>query len=273
MAEHDNHHQTSHPSPYDHNLLLPDLHLHHRPPPISPPNPNADLEDPDGSPAGAAATSSGGRKRGRPPGSKNRAKPPVVVTRDGPNALRSHVLEVADGSDVFGSLSAYARRRGRGVCVLGGGGAVLDPTLRQTEGGAAALPGRFEILSLTGTVLPPPAPPGSGGLAVFLCGGQGRVVGGSVAGPLVASGPVVLVAASFANAVFERLPLEEEEEEEDGGAAEAASQSSDVSAGGLVNNGGGGGSIFNSSASGGTAEVAAAPPPQESYPFSGDLFG
>ncbi|GER36982.1 AT-hook DNA-binding protein [Striga asiatica] len=267
MAEHDNHHQNSDPSPYDHNL-----HLHHQPPPISPQNPNADLEDQDGSPAGAAATSSGGRKRGRPPGSKNRAKPPVVVTRDGPNALRSHVLEVADGSDVFGSLSAYARRRGRGVCVLGGGGAVSDPTLRQPEGGAAAIPGRFEILSLTGTVLPPPAPPGSGGLAVFLCGGQGRVVGGSVAGPLVASGPVVLVAASFANAVFERLPLEEEEEE-DGGAVEAASQSSDVSAGGLGNNCGGGGSHFNSSAGGGTAEVAPPPPPQESYPFSGDLFG
>jgi hypothetical protein len=32
-------------------------------------------------------------------------------------------------------------------------------------------------------------------------------------GPLVAAGPVVLMAASFANAVYERLPLEGEEEE------------------------------------------------------------
>ncbi|XP_047942691.1 AT-hook motif nuclear-localized protein 27-like, partial [Salvia hispanica] len=67
-----------------------------------------------------------------------------------------------------------------------------------------------EILSISGTVLPPPAPPGAGGLSIFLSGGQGQVVGGILVAPLVASGPVVLMAASFANAVFERLPLEEE---------------------------------------------------------------
>ncbi|KAF9606856.1 hypothetical protein IFM89_029455 [Coptis chinensis] len=38
-----------------------------------------------------------------------------------------------------------------------------------------------------------------------------EVVGGSVVGPLMASGPVVLMGASFANAVFERLPLDDEE--------------------------------------------------------------
>lgn len=73
------------------------------------------------------------------------------------------------------------------------------------------LHGRFEILSLTGTALPPPAPPGAGGLTVYLAGGQGQVVGGNVAGSLIASGPVVLMAASFANAVYDRLPIEEEE--------------------------------------------------------------
>jgi hypothetical protein len=77
----------------------------------------------------------------------------------------------------------------------------------------ATLRGRCEILSLTGTVLPPPAPPGTSGLTVFLSGGQGQVIGGSVVGPLVAAGPVVLMAASFSNAVYERLPLEGEEEE------------------------------------------------------------
>lgn len=238
----------------------------------------------------AATTSSGGtpstnrRPRGRPPGSKNKPKPPIIVTRDSPNALRSHVLEVSSGNDIVESVSVYARRRGRGVCVLSGGGTVTNVTLRQPgapAGTVVTLHGRFEILSLSGTVLPPPAPPGAGGLSIFLSGGQGQVVGGTVVAPLMASGPVVLMAASFANAVFERLPLEEEE-----GAAAAqpqpsASQSSGVTAGGGRGghvsesggdgNGGGdvvgvGGSFLNS-AGGGSAT------PPGNYPFSAELFG
>lgn len=37
------------------------------------------------------------------------------------------------------------------------------------------------------------------------------MVGGSVVGTLTCSGPVVVMAASFSNAAYERLPLEEEE--------------------------------------------------------------
>ncbi|KAG8062244.1 hypothetical protein GUJ93_ZPchr0003g18681 [Zizania palustris] len=75
------------------------------------------------------------RPRGRPLGSKNKPKPPIIVTRDSPS-----------------------------------------------------------------------------GLTVFISGGQDQVVGDSVAGQLVAVGPVLLMAASFANVVYERLPLEGEEE-------------------------------------------------------------
>ena len=46
-------------------------------------------------------------------------------------------------------------------------------------------------------------------------------------GPLLASGPVVLMAASFANAVFERLPLDHEEEAA-GGAGQVQYSSSGV---------------------------------------------
>ncbi|XP_073145920.1 AT-hook motif nuclear-localized protein 27-like [Henckelia pumila] len=248
--------------------------------------PDLHLASPDKDPDAVATTSSGGtptinrRPRGRPPGSKNKPKPPVFVTRDSPNALRSHVLEVSAGNDVVDSVSVYARKRGRGVCILSGSGTVSNVTLRQPAspaGTVVTLQGRFEILSLSGTVLPPPAPPGAGGLSIFLSGGQGQVVGGSVVGPLLASGPVVLIATSFANAVFERLPLEQEEEEEDASAAavpapatvaqsqQAASQSSGVTAGGHVSEGGttagGGGSSFFSPSAGGN------------YPFSVNLFG
>lgn len=154
------------------------------------------------------------RPRGRPPGSKNKPKPPIFVTRDSPNALRSHVMEVASGTDVAESIAIFARRRQRGVCVLSGSGSVANVTLRQpaAPGAVVALHGRFEILSLTGAFLPGPAPPGSTGLTVYLAGGQGQVVGGSVVGSLVAAGPVMVIAATFANATYERLPLEEEEE-------------------------------------------------------------
>ncbi|XP_059669647.1 AT-hook motif nuclear-localized protein 20-like [Cornus florida] len=154
------------------------------------------------------------RPRGRPPGSKNKPKPPIFVTRDSPNALRSHVMEVGNGSDVIESIAQFARRRQRGVCVLSASGTVTNVTLRQPSAAAAvmALHGRFEILSLTGSFLPGPAPPGSAGLAIYLAGGQGQVVGGSVVGSLVAAGPVMVIAATFSNATYERLPLEEEEE-------------------------------------------------------------
>ncbi|CAL0303186.1 unnamed protein product [Lupinus luteus] len=154
------------------------------------------------------------RPRGRPPGSKNKPKPPIFVTRDSPNTLRSHVLEVAGGADVAESVAQFARRRQRGVCVLSGSGSVANVTLRQpaAPGAVVALHGRFDILSLTGSFLPGPAPPGATGLTVYLAGGQGQVVGGSVVGSLVAAGPVMLIAATFANATYEKLPLEDDDE-------------------------------------------------------------
>ncbi|RLN12962.1 AT-hook motif nuclear-localized protein 18-like [Panicum miliaceum] len=154
------------------------------------------------------------RPRGRPAGSKNKPKPPVIITRDSASALRAHVLEVAAGCDVVDSVAGFARRRQVGVCVLSGAGNVANVTIRQPGAGPGAvvnLAGRFEILSLCGSFLPPPAPPSATGLTVYLSGGQGQIVGGTVAGPLVASGPVVIVAACFGNAAYERLPLEDDE--------------------------------------------------------------
>uniref|UniRef100_A0A0D9VK55 PPC domain-containing protein n=1 Tax=Leersia perrieri TaxID=77586 RepID=A0A0D9VK55_9ORYZ len=283
-------------SRYFHHLLRPQQQQQQQPSPLSPTShvkmEHSKMTSPDKSPVGdadaggsgdqpsssaMAPSSDGGgggsggptrRPRGRPPGSKNKPKPPIIVTRDSPNALHSHVLEVAGGADVVDCVAEYARRRGRGVCVLSGGGAVVNVALRQPGTSppgsmVATLRGRFEILSLTGTVLPPPAPPGASGLTVFLSGGQGQVIGGSVVGPLVAAGPVVLMAASFANAVYERLPLEGEEEEvaappAAGGEAQdhvaqsagpqgqqpAASQSSGVT-GGDAGGGAGGMSLYN----------------------------
>jgi len=181
----------------------------------------------------------GRRPRGRPPGSKYIPKPPVIITRESANTLRAHILEVSSGCDVFDSVATYARKRQRGICVLSGSGTVTNVTLRQpaAAGSVVTLHGRFEILSLSGSFLPPPAPPGATSLSVFLGGGQGQVVGGNVVGPLVASGPVIVIASSFTNVAYERLPLDEDES--------LQMQQGQSSAGG--GGGGGGGDGVNNS--------------------------
>ncbi|KAF8088346.1 hypothetical protein N665_0545s0014 [Sinapis alba] len=162
---------------------------------------------------------SGRRPRGRPPGSKNKPKPPVIITRESANTLRAHILEVTNGCDVFDCVATYARRRQRGICVLSGSGTVTNVTIRQpsASGAVVTLQGTFEILSLSGSFLPPPAPPGATSLTIFLAGGQGQVVGGSVVGELTAAGPVIVIASSFTNVAYERLPLEEDEQQHLGG--------------------------------------------------------
>ncbi|KAL1535586.1 AT-hook motif nuclear-localized protein 20 [Salvia divinorum] len=172
-------------------------------------NPAGDIEI-----SGPSSVGSGGRRpRGRPPGSKNKPRAPIVITKESANALRSHVLEIGSGSDVLESIAAFAHRRHLGVSVLSGCGVVTNVTLRQPAGGGVlSLTGRFEILSLSGAFLPPPSPPGATGLTVYLAGSQGQVVGGPVVGTLIASGPVMVIAATFTNATFERLPLEDDGE-------------------------------------------------------------
>lgn len=166
------------------------------------------------------------RPRGRPAGSKNKPKPPIIITRDSANALRTHVMEIADGCDVVDSVATFARRRQRGVCIMSGTGTVANVTLRQpaSPGAVVTLHGRFEILSLAGSFLPPPAPPAATGLTIYLAGGQGQVVGGSVVGSLLASGPVVVMAASFSNAAYERLPLDDAVGGSHGGGPEVDAQ-------------------------------------------------
>jgi len=191
--------------------------------------------------SGGTSGSSGRRPRGRPPGSKNKPKPPIVITKESPNAMRSHVLEISSGADIAESLATFAQRRHRGVSVLSGSGIVTNVTLRQpaAPGSVVTLHGRFEILSLSGAFLPAPSPPGATGLTVYLAGGQGQVVGGGVVGPLVASGPVLVIAATFTNATYERLPLEEEPEGEGGGGGNGGGEGGEKAFGGAASGGSG----------------------------------
>lgn len=162
-----------------------------------------------------------GRKpRGRPPGSKNKPKPPIIITRENGQAMRPHILEVAGGCDVSDSVAAFSRRRQRGVCVMGASGTVSNVTLRQptTPGATVTFHGRFEIISLSGAFLPHPSSAPTTGLTVSLAGVAGQVLGGSVVGTLMAAGPVLVIAASFLGPTYDRLPLDHNDDDAPGAA-------------------------------------------------------
>ncbi|KAG0484900.1 hypothetical protein HPP92_008979 [Vanilla planifolia] len=156
--------------------------LHHQFHHLQRPNPSEESKPAEDDPPNSADDPAGSgdivsrRPRGRPPGSKNKPKPPVIITRESANTLQAHILEVGGGCDVFDCLATYARRRQRGVCILSGAGTVTNVSIRQpaAAGAIVTLHGRFEILSLSGSFLPPPAPPGATSLAVFLAGGRDR---------------------------------------------------------------------------------------------------
>ncbi|XP_027177745.1 AT-hook motif nuclear-localized protein 21-like [Coffea eugenioides] len=153
------------------------------------------------------------RPRGRPPSSKNNPKPPVIITQESANTLRAHKLEVSSGCDVFELAATYVRKRQRGICILSSSGTVNNVSLRQlaAAGSVMTLHGWFEILSLSSSFLPPPTPLGATNLTIYLARRYGQVVGGNVVGALIASGPVIVIAASFTNVAYERLSLDEDD--------------------------------------------------------------
>lgn len=161
------------------------------------------------------------RPRGRPPGSKNKPKPPIIIThlQPEPNAMNPYILEVPTGLDLVHSITQFSKKRNTAIRVLSATGTVSNVTLRQPAVVSAAVTfhGRFDLLSLSATVFPSPTTTSfsRGNIHEFcisLGGPGGQVVGGTVVGPLYAAATVYVVAASFNNPSFHRLPVEEEGE-------------------------------------------------------------
>ncbi|KAI3460061.1 hypothetical protein Pfo_016724 [Paulownia fortunei] len=145
------------------------------------------------------------RPRGRPPGSKNKPKPPVIITRDSSEqSMKPYVLELPPGVDVIESTTRFCRKRNMGLCVLN---ALHHP------GATVTFHGSFEILSMSATILPAGSfPAGNGLFTISLAGPQGHVVGGLVVGPLVSAGTIYLIAATFNSPSFDRLQQADHED-------------------------------------------------------------
>lgn len=183
------------------------------------------------------------RPRGRPPGSKNKPKPPVIITREAEPSMSPYVLELPGGVDVVETLVSFSRKRNIGLSILSGSGTVINVTLRQPStnpGGSVTFHGRFDILSLSATILA--GNPGfmssegsiASGFTISLAGPQGQVVGGAVVGPLYSAGTVFLIAATFNNPMFHKLPLEDDQRNSGSpgsGGNEVSHQQSPVSGG------------------------------------------
>ncbi|XP_030530503.1 AT-hook motif nuclear-localized protein 6-like [Rhodamnia argentea] len=113
-----------------------------------------------------------------------------------------HVLVVSPGEDVMMKVMSFSRQGSRAICILSANGTISNVSLCQPTscGGTLTYEGCFEILSLSGSFAPimnGGTISRSGGMSVSLSGPDGRVIGGGLAGLLVAAGPVQVIVGSF----------------------------------------------------------------------------
>ncbi|CAN0908173.1 AT-hook motif nuclear-localized protein 13 [Linum grandiflorum] len=166
-----------------------------------------------GAPASLSSSDNTAKKhRGRPPGSVKRQLDALGGV--GGVGFTPHVIFVKAGEDIASKIYSFSQQGPRTVCILSANGAINNVTLRQpASGGTVTYEGSYEIISLTGSVWLSENDGNrsrNGGLSVSLAGTDGRVLGGGVAGILLAATPVQVIVGSF---VAEgRKPIPEESE-------------------------------------------------------------
>uniref|UniRef100_A0ACD5V9Q2 Uncharacterized protein n=1 Tax=Avena sativa TaxID=4498 RepID=A0ACD5V9Q2_AVESA len=121
----------------------------------------------------------------------------VVGCASGAN-FTPHILNVVAGEDINMKIISFSQQGPRAICILSANGMISNVTLRQHDslGGTVTYEGRFELLSLSGSFTPTDnggSRDRSGGMSVSLAAADGRVIGGGVAGLLVAASPVQVV--------------------------------------------------------------------------------
>ncbi|KAJ0914069.1 putative AT-hook motif nuclear-localized protein [Helianthus annuus] len=160
---------------------------------------------PDGDIAiGLAPVDGGGiwsRQRGRPAGILKRQLDALGVAGSG---FTPHVIVVKEGEDIASTMVSFSKEGPRTICILSANGAISNVTLQQSaiSGGTVTYEGRFEIISLSGSFVYSESDDNgnhskASGLSVSLAGSDGRVLGGGVAGVLVAASPVQVIVGSF----------------------------------------------------------------------------
>lgn len=148
---------------------------------------------------GITGSSSQKRGRGRPPGTGRKQQ--LAALGSAGVGFTPHVITIAAGEDVATKIMSFSQQGPRAVCILSANGAISNVTVRQpaASGGTVTYEGRFDIVSLSGSFLlmENNGARRAGGLSISLAGPDGRVVGGVVAGMLMAASPVQVIAGSF----------------------------------------------------------------------------
>ncbi|XP_065008983.1 AT-hook motif nuclear-localized protein 9 isoform X2 [Musa acuminata AAA Group] len=162
---------------------------------LSPISSSAPPDTVTGSGSGAPAQKRG---RGRPPGTGRKQQLASLgewVAGSAGMGFTPHVITIAEGEDIAAKIMSFSQQGPRAVCILSANGAVSAVTLRQsaTSGGTVTYEGRFEILCLSGSYMLTDnggSRSRTGGLSISLSSPDGRVIGGGVAGLLIAATPV-----------------------------------------------------------------------------------
>lgn len=111
------------------------------------------------------------------------------------------MITVRAGEDIAMKILSFSRQQPGAICVFSACGLISSVTLRQpnSSGGTRTYKGHYEIISLSGSFVPTDNGVASraGGIGVSLAGPDGCVLGGGLAGMLVAATPVQVVLGSF----------------------------------------------------------------------------
>ncbi|KAJ1685720.1 hypothetical protein LUZ63_017110 [Rhynchospora breviuscula] len=148
---------------------------------------------------GVGNSSLSDKKKKDAPGSSSSKKPQIGSLGQG---FTPHVIIVNNGEDVAQKIVQFVQQSKRAICILSASGSISCASLRQPAayGGQITIEGRYEITSLSGSFLPAEhiGVSRTGGLSVCLSGIDiSSLVGGGVCGPLIAAGPVMVIAGSF----------------------------------------------------------------------------
>ncbi|KAE9611216.1 hypothetical protein Lal_00012018 [Lupinus albus] len=158
------------------------------------------------------------RQRGRPPGSKNKPKPPLVITQESEESLKPVIIEIAAGLDVVKVVENFARRRQVCISVISGSGSISNVTIRNPlpHSPPFTFHGPFTLLALTGTCISGPSSSfpsnpnhnfssNTNTFGISLLGSQGDILGGVIDGKVVAGSNVTIMATMFKKAEYHKV--------------------------------------------------------------------
>ncbi|KAI9081681.1 hypothetical protein K1719_036335 [Acacia pycnantha] len=132
-------------------------------------------------------------EQGRPAGSGKKQLDALGV---GGTNFTPHVILVNIGEDLAAKITSFCEEGPRLVCILSAHGEVSSATLRPPTGATVVnLEGRYQIISLSGSF--DTSEEGGCRMSVSLAGNEGKMVGGSVSGMLVAASKIQIIVSSF----------------------------------------------------------------------------